>query len=691
MTEFILELFSEEIPSRMQKGAAEKLLDILCYFFLVQKKLSYDSAHVYVTPRRLVAVIKGFPLVQSHHYEEKKGPRLDAPVAAIEGFLKSQHVTREQCEERTIEGKGVFLFAKIHKKGQKIEDILKEAVTHLLETFHWPKKMRWGTGAFEWVRPLKRVSAIFNGDVLSITPPHTSVDVRGYTEGHRFLYPHEFKITIFEAYKGALRKAYVMLDAAERKSKILEDMEALAATHNLMLKTDLALLDEVVGLVEWPKVLMGHIEQRYMQLPPEVLVTTMAHHQRYFPAYTQEGALAPFFFVVSNMETVDDGAAIVRGNERVLSARFSDAAFYWEKDLQTSFDTWNEALKDQVFYAPLGTMQEKVKRLERLATILEPENAFLKKAARYAKADLASGVVGEFPDLQGTMGFYYATARKMPAAIATALKDYYLPKGSFDRLPEEELSLSLALIDRVDTLVSFFSIGVYPTGSKDPYALRRQAVAIIRLLVEKECTLNLFDLFKYAYEGVEAEKDLWDVVLQKLKDFMKDRFESFLVDSNFTEGNALISTRRALPFFDHYGCLYGTTCLAKELKFFLETEAGAKLVEVYKRASNIIEQVERKENRRIPPLGEGSPLQESQEQHLFQAVTEALHKTEEIAGAERFNFKALLEIFASLHHPLEVFFKDITVMDHDAAVRERRLSLLATVRALFTPYVDMDA
>lgn len=703
MTEFILELFSEEIPARMQKKALQHLFESFTNF-LIQNHVSWESCEghlsdddpsiapmAYITPRRMVLAMRGLPLTQEDIHEEVKGPRIDAPQAAVEGFLKGQNISRDLCEEREVPGKGVFLFAKFSKKGKPIEEILNAAVLHVLNTFYWPKKMRWGSDAFEWVRPLKRVSAVFNGKALAIIPPHSAIDVRGYTEGHRFLAHHEFKITTFEAYKENLRHAYVMLDREERKRNIVKDMEKIALKHDLSLHIDQDLLEEVVGLIEWPHVLMGQIEGMYMTLPEEVLVITMAQHQRYFPTYTKEGKIAPFFFIVSNMETADDGNAIVKGNERVLSARFSDAAFYWERDLKTPLNTWYEALQEKIFYAPLGTMQDKVKRLERLAAYLEPQNKMLQEAAHFSKVDLSSGVVGEFPDLQGIMGSYYATHQNFSKEVAVALKDHYLPKGGYDdALPKDHISWSLSLIDRVDTLVSFFSIGVIPTGSKDPYALRRQAISIMRLLLEAKKNFDLFALFHHAYEGVIAKKDSWEQVFQKLKEFMKDRFEVYLRDSNFGESGDLLTIRKALPFFENRGCLYGTAMLAKELRYFLKTEEGVALTETYKRASNILMQVERKDKRTIMPLNVAGTLQSQEEKTLFDVVHVALEKTTLFEKGQTADFKELFMIFASLHQPLSRFFEAVMVMDEDAIVRERRLSLLASVRALFLPYVDLD-
>ncbi|MGH6933451.1 MAG: glycine--tRNA ligase subunit beta, partial [Dongiaceae bacterium] len=511
MAELLLELFSEEIPARMQARAAEDLKRLVLDK-LKEAGLGHTRADAFVTPRRLALVIDGLPLSQPDMTDELRGPKVGAPDQAIQGFLKKAGLSSlDQCERRETD-KGEFWFAVTHRKRSLTIGILNEIVDQILVQFPWPKSMRWSHGNQKWIRPLWSVMALVgNQKIAGYTAlvqrrdPHGRItahvihsrrviaidDVEpdpdeaeiltrfdNKTYGHRFLAPEEIMVTEFDQYKSDLHKAFVILDPAERRTAIMEQAEKLATSVGLRIRPDVALLDEVNGLVEWPVVLIGAIDRRFMELPPEVLTATMRANQKYFSLLDRDGKLAPHFLVVSNMETKDGGKAIVAGNERVLRARLADAKFFWDQDRKVKLEERVPALKDIVFHAKLGTLAEKMQRVQALAAEIAPyingaDVDQVRRAALLAKADLTSGMVGEFPELQGIIGRYCALGEGEKPAVADAIAEHYGPLGPSDRCPTAPVSVAVALADKIDTLVGFFAIDEKPTGSKDPFALRR--------------------------------------------------------------------------------------------------------------------------------------------------------------------------------------------------------------------------
>jgi glycyl-tRNA synthetase beta chain len=503
MPQLLLEIFSEEIPARMQAQAARDL-DRMAREKLADAGLLPTGLKTFAGSRRLTLVADGLPPAQSDRSEERKGPRAGSPDQAIEGFLRSTGLTRDQLVERD----GVY-YAQISKAGRPTPEIVAEMVEAIVRGFPWPKSMRWGTGTLRWVRPIKRILCVFDGELVPFDIDGLASGER--TEGHRFMGSGQpFLARTFDAYAEGLHKHFVVLDPEERKQRILEGARTLCFARNLELIEDDGLLDEVAGLSEWPTPLLGDMDPAFLDLPAEVIRTSMRTHQKYFAVRDpRAGKLAPHFLAVANIEAIDGGKAIAAGNARVLSARLNDARFFWDEDRKAgNFDRWLEKLKGVTFHARLGTLAQRVARLEVLAEALAPfvgaDAAKARQAAHLCKADLASGMVGEFPELQGMMGGYYAREAKLSNVVADAIADHYRPVGPKDEVPEVPVTMAVALADKIDTLVGFFAIGEKPTGSKDPYALRRSALGLIRILLNAETRLPVRELVAAWYRSLKT-------------------------------------------------------------------------------------------------------------------------------------------------------------------------------------------
>ncbi len=498
MPQLLLELFSEEIPARMQAQAARDL-ERMARERLAEAGFLPEGVKSFAGPRRLTLAVDGLAPAQSDRQEERKGPKANAPEQAIEGFLRSTGLTRDQLIERD----GV-LFAVTHKKGRPTPEIVAEMVDQIVRSFPWPKSMTWGSGKLRWVRPLQRILCVFDGEVV----PFNIDGVRSgdLTQGHRFMGGRQaFRARTFEQYADGLAANFVVLEAEERRARILHEARTLCQARNLELVEDEGLLDEVSGLAEWPTPILGDMDPAFLDLPPEVIRTSMRTHQKYFAVRDPStGKLAPHFVTVANVEATDGGVAIAAGNARVLSARLNDARFFWDEDRKVPLESRLEKLKGVTFHAKLGTMYERVERISALARetapLLGADPELAAKAARLAKADLGSGMVGEFPELQGLMGGYYARGEGLGDEISDAIRDHYKPAGPSDSIPTAPVSVTVALADKLDTLVGFFAINEKPTGSKDPYALRRAALGVIRLILDSRCRVSLLAL-AYAVEN----------------------------------------------------------------------------------------------------------------------------------------------------------------------------------------------
>ncbi len=687
MAELLLEILSEEIPARMQARAADDLKR-LATERIGAAALAFDKITAFVTPRRLALHVTGLPDRQPDVFEEAKGPRVGSPDVAIEGFLKKAGLTSlDTCEKRTV-GKAEFWFAKTERKGSPTQDVLPMAITEILRAFPWPKSMRAGSARFAWVRPMHSIIALFNGKVLAgaFDLGGESVPFGDSTLGHRFLAPARFAVKDFADYAAKLKAAKVILDPAERRAKILADAQVKASSLGVNLRDDPGLLDEVTGLVEWPVVLAGAIDEKFMDVPAEVLVTSMRAHQKYFATLNADGSLARHFIVVANMEAEDGGKLVVAGNERVLRARLSDAKFFWDQDRKTKLVDRLPALEQRVFHAKLGTMAQKVARLETLAAFIAPllgaDAKDAARAAKLAKADLSSGMVGEFPELQGVMGRYYARHDGENEAVANAVRAHYQPLGPNDECPSAPVSVAVALAEKIDTLAGFWKIDEKPTGSKDPFALRRAALGVIRLIVENRLRVRLGALFGAAFAAygtilpevsAKLSADLIAFFADRLKVTLKEKgVRHDLIDAVFALGGE-DDLVRLLARVD-------------ALAAFLKTDDGSNLLVAAKRASNILAIETKKDGHSFDEKVADGLLAQPEEKTLAERLT-AVEKSASAALAKE-DFAAAMAALASLRVPVDAFFDKVTVNAEDRDLRANRLKLLSQIRRTLSQVAD---
>lgn len=703
MPELLLEILSEEIPARMQARAAADL-ERLFTGGLKEAGLGYESVQAFVTPRRLALVVDGLPEKQPDIREERRGPRVDAPEKAIQGFLSNVGLDSvDQCERREAE-KGTFLFVVIEKTGQATSALLDGCVNAALKALPWPKAMRWGAHRhMRWVRPLHSILCVFDGAVIDGALNFTdeggpeSVAYTDRTVGHRFLAPDTFSVKGFTDYRSKLEKAYVVLDPAERRERIEQGLGTLTEAEGLSIKDDPGLLAEVAGLVEWPVALLGTIDHDYMALPHEVLTSSMRAHQKYFALETADGALAPRFGLVANMETADGGAQVIAGNERVLRARLADAKFFWDQDRKRSLASRAPALREIVFHAKLGTVEEKVDRVQALATMLADfitgaDKDRVRSAARLCKADLVTGMVGEFPDLQGIMGRYYAEHDGEHPEVAQAIAEHYSPLGPNDSCPTAPVSVAVSLADKIDTLVGFWAIGEKPTGSRDPFALRRAALGVIRLIVENELRFGLLPVFQSAFdvyaESLPAIADLRQraqstdesssrdsetaAVWRDLLGFFADRLKVHLRETGVRHD--LITAVFSLGSEDD---LVRLLARVRALEHFLGTDDGANLLVAYKRAANIVRIEEKKDKTSYNGGADTKKFAESQETALYSALEDASTAAGSSLAEEEFT--DAMAAMAALRKPVDAFFDRVTVNADDETLRTNRLRLLSAI------------
>jgi glycyl-tRNA synthetase beta chain len=691
MAELLLELFSEEIPARMQARAAEELKRLVTEK-LKTAGLSFAKAESYVTPRRLALGVYDLPTQQPDVSEEKKGPRVGSPDQAVQGFLKSAGLASlDQCEQRDT-GKGVFWFAVTRKIGGATASLLPGLLSEAIAAFSWPKSMRFAGQDFRWVRPLHAITAMFDGEPLKggLDLGGAVLNFGDESEGHRFLSPRPFPVAAMADYKRRLKEHYVILDPAERRAEILRQAETKAAEAQLKLHRDDGLLDEVTGLVEWPVLLMGRIDEAFMTLPPEVLTGSMRTHQKYFALTDDKGRLAPRFLVVSNMETKDKGAAIIAGNERVLRARLSDAQFFWDQDRKIRLEERLPALEDIVFHARLGSVADKMARVKTLAlelatSIPGADPVKVGRAVELAKADLVSGMVGEFPELQGVMGRYYALAQGEAPEVAQAIAEHYSPLGPHDICPTAPVSVAVALADKIDILVGFFAIDEKPTGSKDPFALRRAALGAIRLIVENKLRIGLEGLFSKAFAGYAGIGLTLDekAVRRDLLDFFADRLKVALREKGVRHD--LIAAVFALGGEDD---LVRLLARVEALTQFLLTEDGAHLLTAQKRAANILRIEEKKDGTSYDGAADPALFREDAEKALAKALGAAAERAHQAVAEE--DFKGAMTAMASLRRPVDAFFDTVTVNDADQDLRANRLRLLSRIRATLGLVADFS-
>lgn len=760
MTDFLLELRSEEIPARMQAGARENLAKLFTAE-LAKAGLSAGEIVTYAGPRRLALIAKGLPAATNAVSEEVKGPRASAPPQALEGFLRKTGLTREQLTERD----GV-LFAITEKPGRATAEVLAEAIPAIVRAFPWPKSMRWGaesasTESMRWVRPLHAIVALFGGEVVPVEI--AGITSGNVTRGHRFHAPAEIVLTGADTYVEQLRTAKVLVDQDERAAIIRERASALAAEAGLELVEDEGLVAENAGLTEWPVPLLGRFDEAYLDVPPEVIQLTARVNQKYFVCRSADGKLANAFVCTANIEASDGGAKIVEGNGKVLAARLSDARFFYETDLKTKLDDLLHKLEKIVFHEKLGTVADKVERVAKLARWLVEEGIvtespsrkreglgegsatgdaacgdvpppsppargggeladLAERAAYLAKADLVTGMVGEFPELQGLMGGYYAAAQGEDPRVAEAVRDHYKPVGQADDVPTAPVTVAVALADKLDTIASFFAVGIVPTGSKDPFALRRAAIGIIRILNANGLRLSIGDMVYKAeevvgFQRVQAKVDEYSTSASAARDVLgimfrektidelhagqrafRDAFNTFFLQesglADFFADRLKVQQREAgvrHDLIDAVFALGGEDDLVRllarvrALQAFVTTDDGTNLLAGYKRAANILkkEGVEGDQSWTAPTY-----TLEPAEADLIAALDAAEPKAAQAVQAE--DFEAAMAALASLRAPIDRFFDDVTVNDADPAKRTARLALLARVRAAVHTVADFS-
>ncbi len=743
MPDLLIELFSEEIPARMQTRAADDLKKRVTDG-LVEAGLTYGGASGLSTPRRLTLAIEGLLAASPDVREERKGPKVGAPDKAIEGFLRGAGLTRDQLEERDTP-KGRVYFAVIEKAGKPASEIVAQVLETVIRTFPWPKSMRWGAGSLRWVRPLQSILCILNDETGTTV---VALDIDGITsgdttEGHRFMARTRFSVTSFADYEAKLRRAKVMLSAQERADHIQADATNMAFAAGLEMVEDKALLAEVAGLVEWPVVLMGRIGADFLSLPPEVLQTSMREHQKFFSVRDPKTGGITRFITVANRETADLGVTILAGNEKVLSARLADARFFWDNDMavaKSDLSIWTKALENVTFHNKLGTQGDRIRRIAALsrelagATGADADKA--ETAAQLAKADLSSQMVYEFPELQGLMGRYYIKASGQDADVAAVAQEHYSPLGPSDNVPTAPLSVTVALADKLDTLTGFWAIDEKPTGSKDPFALRRAALGVIRLILENDLRLPL-DAFvdrqllrhKIHLNNDADEQDLaalrslleeiadhgvfgaaFRTVMEKLHAngqsgpddrpllqsmgslvpdlstdllaFFHDRLKTYLRDQGIRHD--IIDACIEMPGNDDLNLLVKR---ARALAKVLETEDGANLVQGFKRANNILTQAEKKDGVEYSYGADVKYAETDSEKALFAALDVATPRIESALKAE--DFVAAVAEMADLRAPVDAFFDDVKINADSEVLRRNRLNLLNQIRGLCGQVADL--
>ncbi len=692
MPDLLIELFSEEIPARMQARAREDLKKLVTDG-LVEAGLTYASAGAFSTPRRLVLSVEGLSAESPTLREERKGPKADAPAAAIEGFLRSTGLTRDRLQTRE-DKKGAVLFAVVEKPGRPAPEIVAEVLERTIRTFPWPKSMRWGTGSLRWVRPLQSILCLLSDEAGAEVVPMTldGLTAGNSTEGHRFMAPARFAVSGFDDYRAKLARAFVMLDASEREQAIWHEATTQAFAQGLEVVPDAALLSEVAGLVEWPVVLMGAIGEDFLGLPPEVLQTSMREHQKFFSVTNSATGRIEKFVTVANRETADHGETILKGNGKVLSARLSDARFFWENDLRTvktaGLEGMAEGLKQVTFHNRLGSQADRIARIEALAREIAPlvgaSPDLSAEAARVAKADLQSAMVGEFPELQGTMGSYYARAAGLPEAVAQACKAHYQPLGPSDAVPTDPVSVAVALADKIDTLTGFWAIGEKPTGSKDPFALRRAALGVIRLLLTNNSRAGLMGIMLPAMNRHLEPFDTSDFTPyeRELLSFFHDRLKVHLREQGIRHD--VIDACLAMPGNDDLTLLVKR---AEALSAFLKTDDGTNLLQGFKRANNILTQAEAKDGVEYSFGADPKFAETDAERALFSA----LETTEAAIGPalQAEDFAAAMSAMSALRAPIDAFFETVQVNADNAVLRRNRLNMLHSIRATCARVADL--
>ncbi|MDB4217872.1 glycine--tRNA ligase subunit beta [Planktomarina temperata] len=680
MADLLIELFSEEIPAGLQAPAAQNLKKLLTNG-MVEAGLTYANASAFHTARRLTLVVEGLLDASPTVQEERKGPKVGAPEQAINGFLRGAGLSMDDLEVRD-DKKGQVYFAKITKPGRPAAEIVAEVLEATIRNFPWPKSMRWGSGSLRWVRPLQSILCVLSNEAeVSVVP----LDVDGIksgnqTRGHRFMAPDAFAVSGFEDYETKLKRAKVILRADERQAAIWQEAQTQAFALGQSVVEDTGLLAEVAGLVEWPVVLMGQIDEEFLDLPPEVLKTSMKEHQKFFSVSNPKTGRIERFVTVANIEAADQGATILKGNQKVLAARLADAKFFWENDLREAkagMGNWQAALENVTFHNKLGSQAARIKRIAALARDLAPvvgaDPDMAEQAALVAKADLSSQMVYEFPELQGLMGRYYAEKAGMSADIAAACEAHYSPLGPSDDVPTAPVSVAVALADKLDMLTGFWAIDEKPTGSKDPFALRRAALGVIRLILDNHLTLPLADRLAAADAGAGAAD---------LLGFFQDRLKTYLRDRGIRHD--VIDACIAMPQSDDLALLVKR---AEALQGALGTDDGENLIQGFKRANNILSQAEEKDGVEYS-FGADVKYAENEAEKVLFAALDSADKTIQPAMATQ-DFAAAMAAMATLRGPIDAFFEAVKINADSTLVRRNRLNLLSRIRTTCLSVADL--
>ena len=670
MSELLLELFSEEIPAMMQQKAAIAYKDIFSKYF-VANAIEYKKIDVYVGSRRLTIHAVGMASKIAASEKEIKGPKITAPKDAIDGFCRSNNITPQQLLQ--VEVKGVEFYTYKQKiPAQNTRDILLDSLQTPIAEYVWPKSMYWGDYKIKWVRPLQNILCIFDGEIVPFEYGHIMANDQCY--GHRFMSPKACTVSNFVEYRQKLKDNFVMLDAREREEYIQQALSKEASKLGLVIKDDAALLEEVAGLVEYPQVLVGKIDKEFLSVPSEILVSAMRSHQKYFSLFDKGGNFAPYFLFVSNIASVDVDV-VVSGNEKVLSARLADALYFYNQDLKTTLSAKSERLKKVIFHAKLGSVKDKTLRIAEIVKFIEPGNVHAAQAALLCKSDIVSEVVDEFPTLQGIMGYYYAKAESLSDELAIAIHDHYKPQGPADQCPKGAAAI-VALADKIDSLCGLILVGEKPSGSKDPFALRRQALGIVRIILENKLNIDIADLVAFAANRYKDKINVKDESKKQILLFLEERLKYFFKDQYAVGVTASVLDLKV------EANLTQIQSKMRAIKEFLASREGDDLLIAYKRASNILEDATTQGD------VDKSAFVSEYEVTLFNCINECDIGIESALASK--NYSESLQLLAGMRRPIADFFDNVMVKDKDAIIANNRMLLLARTKQIFDKIAKFD-
>lgn len=670
MANFLLEIYSEEIPAAMQLGAAEQL-EILFKKEATLGRVNFVSVNSFVTPRRLVLYVEGLPHIIKGELQEIKGPGINAPIQAVEGFCKSQNITKDELVVKDINGKEYY-FAHKNISDQPAETVLSQVVYNILTKFQWPKSMRWNQKKERWIRPIRNILCLLD-DVI-VNTEFAGVKSSNFTYGHSFIKPGKLQIDSAEHYFQVIQNSFVILDQNKRKAEIVKQTKMLAESHNIYLAASDQLINEVTGLVEYPRVIIAQIDQKFLKLPPEILTTSMAIHQKYFSFVDSNDKFTPFFAIVANKDSSNE--IIAAGNRKVLEARLYDAEFFYARDRHRTLSSRTAALEKVTFHSKLGSMLDKVKRISAIAEFialkLKINNVHIIRAAHLCKTDLATEVVFEFPELQGIMGKYYALHDGENDIVAEAIEQHHWPLGKDGKCPESIEASIVSIADKIDTITGLFSVHEEPTSSKDPFALRRAAIGIIRIIIEHKLSLDLAELVEIAVEQFSVRGDISD----KVKKFIEDRLVQYLKELNYPVEIIKVALEDNQNVYDIF-------CKVDSITKFLSSPTGEKIYHSIKRINNIL--IENKmASYHVDPRG----FKTQYEQSLYQGLNKIKADIEYLVSNKQY-FDAIKK-FGEISDDITHFFDNVLVLDEDEKIRKNRLSLLWTVSQVVRKIADFS-